>query len=127
MRFFHVISFILFVGMVIVYFIPFNHGVVDVRVSVFPFMVLVMVCAWFVLVFTIFMLLYVLPACMGSLNVMVIALLVATLLALFVGSVVVMVGGVVSATLLHLKLIVNALAKVLPERSVILLTGTVSW
>ena len=43
---------------------------------------------------------------MGSLNVIVIILLVGTLTVLFAGSVLVMVGDVVSATLLHVKLLV---------------------
>ena len=75
-------------------------------VRMFPFMVLVMVCAWFVLVFTTLMLLYVFPACMGSLNVMVIALLIATLIALFTGSVLVIVGGVVSVVVMVVKFVV---------------------
>ncbi|MGB7968596.1 MAG: hypothetical protein WCF28_03360 [Methanobacterium sp.] len=47
---------------------------------------------------------YVVPACMGSLNVMFITWLVGTLIALLTGLITEMVGGVLSVTLLHVKL-----------------------
>ena len=63
---------------------------------------------------------------MGSLNVMFIILLVGMLFALFTGSTLVMVGGVVSAALLHVKLVVNAFVRLFPARSEILFIGMVS-
>ena len=95
-------------------------------VSVLPDMLVIMSLTEFSFVFNMEMLLYALPACMGSLNVMVI-ILVGNALVLFVGSVLVMVGGVVSvAALLHVKLVVYVALRLFPARSVILLTGMVS-
>ena len=56
-------------------------------------------------VFNMEMLLYALPALIGSLNVMVI-ILVGAIVVLFAGSVLVMVGGVVSVLLIIVKLVV---------------------
>ena len=76
-------------------------------------------------VFNIEMLLYVLPALIGSLNVMVI-ILVGNALVLFAGSVLVMVGGVVSVVvLIVVKLDVNVFVRLFPVRSVILFRGMV--
>ena len=63
---------------------------------------------------------------MGSLNVMVIVLLVGTFNALFIGSMVVIVGGVVSVVvLLVVKLDVNVFVRLFPVRSVMLFAGMV--
>ena len=65
------------------------------------------------------MLLYVVAACMGSLNVMFITWLVGTLTALFTGLIVEMVGGVMSVELMIVKLDVNAFVRLFPAKSII--------
>ena len=62
---------------------------------------------------------------MGSLNVMVIILVFATT-ALFAGFVLVMVGGVVSVELLHVKLVVETVVRLFPAKSIMLFAGMVS-
>ena len=62
---------------------------------------------------------------MGSLNVTVIILLDGTFIALFKGSILVMVGDMVSVALLHVKLVIYGVIRLFPVRSVMLFAGMV--
>ena len=93
-------------------------------VSTFPDMVVIMSLTELSFMFIITMLLYALPACMGLLNVMVI-ILVGNALVLFAGSVLVMVGVVLSVVLFAVKLDVYVFVRLFPVRSVMLFRGMV--
>ena len=97
---------------------------VGVIVKTLPDMLVIMSLEEFSFVFNIEMLLYALPVCMGSLNVIVI-ILVVVVLVLFAGSVLVMVGDVVSVVLVVVKLDVNVFVRLFPVRSVMLFVGSV--
>ncbi len=114
----------LFAGMVSVYFTNFNQLYVGVMVNVLPDMLVIMSLEEFSFVFNTAILLYALPACMGSLNVIV-TIFVCVVLVLFAGSVLIIVGGVVSVELIIVKLDVNAFVRLFPARSVMLFAGMV--
>ena len=108
-----------------VYFTNGSQLYVGVIVNVLPDMLVTMSLDSFSYVFNMEMLLYALPALIGSLNVMVI-ILDGNALVLFAGSVLIMVGGVVSVVvLLVVKLDVNVFVRLFPVRSVMLFAGMV--